>query len=287
MDWDKIKRLFIMLLVVLNAGLFGAIYLQGSHYHMTSEEEAAIFRVLSENHVGIYTDLIYDTPPMRAISVSPATLDPQTLQQAFFDPEEEVRITLQFDQTILASNEKSLILQGNEIQYLNPGGTGKVENFSRQTALETAEAFLLKMDLQGRSEMEVDKVEQNGDRFVVECSERYRNYRLFDSTRTITVSEQGVIMATARYYQVAGFSGEARGICSCDEALLTFLQQRSEQEDTQNIYIEKIELGYRLQSMERMEDGSTFYLVPCYRILTATNGEVCYIDAYTNEIIGE
>lgn len=285
MDWEKIKRFFIMLLLALNGGLFAANHFQGSQYHMTAEEEAAIFQLLSDNHIGIYTDLIYDTPPMRSIGASTVSLDTSVLSSIFFSPEEQVKITLEFDKTVLASDTKSLIVEGNTVQYLNPNGDGPMENYNRETALEAADAFLEKINIYNQPNLEAEKVEQVGDNFVIEYNQRFKDYKIFSNAKTITVSPQGVILATASYYQVENYVDESLPICSCDEALLTFLQKMKEEGVEENVYIEKIELGYRLQEDGRVEDGASLRFIPCYRIITATGGKTYFINAYTNEMM--
>ena len=43
MDWEKIKKIFIYILVLVNIGLFTANYKNTQKYNITDEEEKSVF----------------------------------------------------------------------------------------------------------------------------------------------------------------------------------------------------------------------------------------------------
>ena len=83
MDWEKAKKTFIYLLILLNVVLLGLNYIEGTKYKMTQSEEAAVYKVLSSNGIGIYCDLIKKNKPMRGLSVSAAGTDPEIFKKIF------------------------------------------------------------------------------------------------------------------------------------------------------------------------------------------------------------
>lgn len=285
MDWEKVKRIFIWLLIGLNIGLFGANYITNRQYVMTSAQEKAIYEVLGANGIGMYTDLIKTTKPMRQLSVMVASLETENFKSMFFDKGEEIKITLEFEKTIFSSDSKSLIVQDNNIVFLNPSGSGHIDTFTKETALKAADEFIKNVGMKTGQNIKLESVDYDDGKYVFEYNERYKDFKLFSNAKKITVSENGVIMASAAYYTVQNFVGENRKICACDEALLTFLGEIKKEGKTDGVYIEKIELGYDFQDYGDVADGSKLKLIPCYRIFISGSSKVYLINAYTNEIM--
>ncbi|HCT64139.1 MAG TPA: hypothetical protein DIC60_02505 [Lachnospiraceae bacterium] len=285
MDWEKVKRIFIWLLIVLNIGLFSENYITNRQYVMTSAQEKAIYEVLGSNGIGMYTELIKKTTPMRQLSVFMVPIETESFKSMFFGEDEDVKITLQFDKTIFASDTKSLIIQDNSIVFLNHGGSGELETFTKKTALKAADDFIKRVGMASSENIKLESVDYNDGKYIFEYNERYKDYKLFSNIKRITVSQKGVIMASAAYYKVENFVGESRKICTCDEVLLTFLGEVKKEGKTEGVYIEKIELGYDFQDSGDVADGSNLRLVPCYRIFVSGSSREYLINAYTNQIM--
>ena len=49
MDWNKAKRIIIIMLVALNAALFLANRYYNNSYRLTQAEEEAVYKILSQN----------------------------------------------------------------------------------------------------------------------------------------------------------------------------------------------------------------------------------------------
>ena len=285
MEWSKVKRIFIYFLIVMNIGLFTANWYSNNKYTMSLSEERAIYKVLENNGIGLYTNLIKKTPPMRSLGVSVTTLDYNHYKELVFDSDEKVETTLEFEKTVMASDTKVLSVEGNEIVYLNPDGTGEIADFNKEAALVEANTFLATIDSAAMRNLKVENVEVFDDRFVFEYNERYREYKLFNNEKKIVVSKKGVIMLNAAYYTVSNFVGERREIVSCDEALMVFINAFKKKDISKVVYIEKIELGYDFQSSDEIADGSSIRLIPCYRIITSETDGIYTINAYTNEMM--
>jgi len=285
MEWNKVKKIFIYLLLIMNAGLFVANWYSNNKYTMSLSEERAIYKVLENNGISLYTDLIKDTPPMRSLGVAVAALDYNHYKDLVFDTDEQVEKTFEFEKTVLVSDTKVLSVEGNGIVYLNPDGTGEILNFNKDTALAEANEFLAIISSGTINKLKVENVEVFDDRFVFEYNERYQGYKLFNNEKKVVVSKKGVIMLNGAYYTVSSFVGERREIVSCDEALMTFIDAFKSTDISRAVYIEKIELGYDFQSSGDIADGSSIRLIPCYRIITSETDRVYTINAYTNEIM--
>jgi len=285
MDWEKVKRIFIFLLIGLNIGLFGANYITNRQYVITSAREKAIYEVLGKNGIGMYTELIKKTMPMRQLSVYIASLETESFKTMCFNQDENIQIKRDFDKTIFASNTKSLIVQDNSIVFLNPSGSGAIDKFTKETALAAADDFIKDVGMDSSQNIKLESVDYDDEKYIFEYNERYKDYKLFSNAKRITVSEKGVIMARAAYYTVQNFVGESREICSCDEVLLTFLGEIKKEGKAEGVYIEKIELGYDFQDSGDIADGSKLRLIPCYRIYISGSSEAYLINAYTNEIM--
>ena len=48
MDWEKAKKIVIIVLIILNAGLYGLNYNKNERYKVTQSEEKAIYNVLGK-----------------------------------------------------------------------------------------------------------------------------------------------------------------------------------------------------------------------------------------------
>ena len=56
MEWGNAKQFVIVLLVIINVVLAGLNYRQRQENTMTSAQERAIFEVLSQNGITMYTE---------------------------------------------------------------------------------------------------------------------------------------------------------------------------------------------------------------------------------------
>jgi len=284
MDWEKAKKTFIYLLIALNVLLFATNYFMGAKYKLTQKEEAAVHKVLSDNGMGIYCNLVTENKPMRFLGVSTAEYEADELKGLFFDASEEVQTILEFEQVILESKEKRLEIQDNHVRFYSENGTGEIENFGRQTARDAAEEFVKKIDLTGGKNA-LEKMYQSGDRYVFIFDETFSGYKVFSNSKRVEVTKDGIVYADAAYYNVGNNVGEKLEICGCDEALLTVMYRVVKDGDSIGRYIEDIEMGYDFQSAGENYDPADIKLVPCYRVYVSGEETPYTVNAYTNEII--
>ena len=85
MDWRKAKKIIILMLIIINAALFVANRYYNNDYRVTQSEEEAVYRLLSKNGIGIYTDIISEYRPMRQLDVTVSPPDLDNLRNMFFE----------------------------------------------------------------------------------------------------------------------------------------------------------------------------------------------------------
>ncbi len=286
MDWNRVKSIFIYILIVINICLFVLNYKEGQKYTLTSEQEKAVYELLSNNNIGVYTNLIKKFSPMRQLAVTTPVFDNDSIRSVFFDKNEEIKITVDFDRTVFKGESKTVTLYGNILVFECPDGTGAIENLTQKKAAESAENFINSLTFEGRNNIEMEKVSEYENGYLVEFNELYGKSSVFCSSRNVYITEDGIISMVSEFYNIEGYTGEKRQICSCDEALLTVLYdiKNSGDEMPTGAYIEKIELGYDLQAQSDISQINTLKLVPCYRVFISGFDKPFTVDAYTNEI---
>lgn len=287
MDWNRVKNIFIYILIIINIGLFAINYKEGQKYTVTSEQEKAVYELLSSNKIGIYTSIIKKFSPMRQLSVTTPSFDNDKIRNMFFDQNEEIKITVDFDQTVFKSDTKTVTLSDNVLVFDCPGGTGKIDNFSKKNAAEYASDFIEGISFDsGDRNIELERVSEQENGYNIEFNEIYGDNKIFCSSREVSITSEGVTFMRAEFYNIEGYTGDKREICSCDEALLTMLYsiKNSGKEIPQGAYVEKIELGYDLQTQSDVSQINSLKLVPCYRIFVSGFDRPFIINAYTNNI---
>ena len=254
---------------------------------MTSEEERAVYKLLSDNNIGIYTGLIKKAEPMRQVAVTTPTFNNEDIRNTFFSADEEVKITVEFDSIDFRSDTKSVVIKGNTIFFECPQGTGSIPDFGRKAATDAAQKFISSVSFGYGTNIELEKISDCNGGYRIEYNEVFNNEKIFSSSRTVCVTKDGIVSAEAEFYIAEGYTGERRQICSCDEALLTVMYAVEALEGgvPPGAYIEKVEIGYNFQSGNDISEVSVLKLVPCYRVYVSPVDTPFVVNAYTNSLI--
>lgn len=284
MNWDKAKNIVIVILVLLNIGLMGLNQKEKEKYKLTQDQEKAIYQVMSQNGIGIYTDLISDFPPMRRLTVNIPVLETAQLRCAFFDEKEEIRIAVDFNKTVYQSDTKTMTLENNKVHFECPEGTGTVANYSQETATEIANQFVRRLGF-GTAQYRLSDVIPDQDGFRFEYYDQFSQYKIFSSYNKVTVNQTGIVSVDCAYYEAENWMGEKVSICSPDEAILTLLQEIRKEGFRDGLRIDEMEIGYDFQDTNLIAEGSSLKLIPCYRIILNDQEDPYLINAYTNKLI--
>lgn len=282
MNWEKIKFIVIILLVVLNAGLFGLNFEKSKEYKLSEEQQAAIKTVLADREIILKTELVKSFPPMRQLTVNVPVLEASRIKRQFFADDEEVKTTLEFNKTIMRSDKQIVSIENNDITMECPEGTGPIENFSLETAKESVKQYLLQTGIDTK-QYSLETILEREQGYEFQYFEEFHNYRIFSSSTRVTVTKKGVTALNIAYYQTETFTGEKIEVCSPDEALLTFLREVERSESP--AVIGKMELGYDFQEKSEVAEGNHLKLIPCYHIAVEGREEPYVINAYSNKLI--
>ena len=129
MEWGNAKKFVIVLLVIINVVLAGLNYKQRQGNNMTSAQERAIFEVLSQNGITLYTELPADGASMTRLEVELPDYSKETLERLFFGSE-KTTVTVKDSQVLYRNAYASLALDGAHGLFKKAGvEEGKEGNF--------------------------------------------------------------------------------------------------------------------------------------------------------------
>ena len=287
MEWKAVKNLLLVLLILLNGVLGFFNYRQYQQNVLTSSQERAIYEVLSQNHIILYTDLLTKFPPMRKVSLKAPNYSRDDIKQQFFAGE-ETTITVEFDKTIIKSPQKTLTMEGNQGNIVFTEGTRQSQKITLEQAKKEAGLFVDTLK-KSNEKFEIGSVREIEDGYEITFFQKYKGLWIFANYYKVTVGQNGISSVKLTYFEVEGFTGEKKDICFSDEALLTFLIEVEKEREQTGIYetitVQKMELGYDFKQMEELTADSVAKLVPCYYIYVLGKEEPYRINAYTNEMI--
>ncbi|MGN0136043.1 two-component system regulatory protein YycI [Anaerotignum sp.] len=286
MEWGKAKRFVVILLVLLNIVLAGLNHQQKQENTMTASQERAIFEVLSQNGITMYTDLLTEHAPMSRLKVEIPSYNKETLERLFFGSE-KTTVTRKGTQTIYRGQDAVLTLEGAYGHWEKETIAMGKEDLTRGEAQRTAEKFM-------------DGTEHffgtYGEPMVIEEAEglrvnfygMYKRENVFSNYFSLLVTEGGIREITFNYCPVKGYSGEKQDISYSDEALLTFMREWKKKETKEEATIYRIELGYdQMENSTAAAGMAAISLEPCYRIYLMDEAEPYIINAYTCQIVNK
>lgn len=281
MEWSKAKYFVIILLIILNGALAVLNYQKNQENVLTSSQEKAIFEVLAQNGISLYTELITKFPPMRKVALQIPSYSREDLKNLYFQGE-ETTVSVEFNRIIIKSEQKNLTMEGNKGILNYPNGTADLSSVTLAQAQRLASDFMEALPLKNNSFVMSNAITTE-DGYIVEYFEKYKGATIFASRYRIRITEKGIVRVEFTYFQPDGFTGEKKEVCFSDEALLTFLIEAKKAGMQTPATITAMELGYDFQDVDIME--MTDKLVPVYRIYVLGQEAPFVINAYTNEMI--
>lgn len=285
MEWGNAKKFVIILLVLINVVLAGLNYQQRQGNTMTAAQERAIFEVLSQNGITMYTDLLTEHSPMSRLAVEIPSYNKETLERLFFGSE-KTTVTAKGDQTIYRGQDAMLVLKG-AYGYWEKGNIamGK-EGLTRGEAQRIAEKFMDGTEHFFGTYGEPIVIEE-AEGFRVNFYGVYKRENVFSNYFSLLVTQDGIRKITFNYCPVRGYNGEKQDISYSDEALLTFMREWKKDETKKGeATIYRIELGYD-QMESSSADMAVISLEPCYRIYLMDETEPYIVNAYTCQIVNK
>ena len=282
MEWGNAKRLVIVLLILLNLALGVLNFRQRQENTMTAAQERAIFEVLSQNSITLYTELPTVSRPMPRLLAEVPSYSKETLERLFFDSK-KTTVTVSTDKSVYRGDGSTLTLQGAHGRLERAGVKLGKGSLTRSAAQRMAEKFISQTEFFFGTYDEPVVLECD-DGFEVNFYGTYKRESVFSNYFSLFVTENGVRWVDFSYCPVQGYAGEKRDICHADEALLAFMREWRRSGNAEAT-ISRIELGYdRMENTNASVDG-TVSLEPCYRIYLMEQADPCLINAYTCQIV--
>ncbi|MBQ3031808.1 MAG: two-component system regulatory protein YycI [Anaerotignum sp.] len=283
MEWGNAKKFVIILLVILNAVLAGLNYRQRQENTMTTAQERAIFEVLSQNGIAMYTELPTETSSKSRLQAELPEYSKETLERLFFAGE-KTTVMVRGEQNIYRGETTSLTVNGTYGLLLREDVTEGKGDLSKQEAERIAQKFIDGTEhFFGSYEEPHVSEKENG--YKVDYYGLYKRENIYANYFSFLVTQEGIRRIEFNYAPIQGTSGEKKDLCYPDEALFTFMREWKKGEQTETATIQRMELGYeRIEKNSTAVDGS-IYLEPCYRIYLMDQEEPYLIHAYTCQIV--
>ena len=282
MEWGNAKKFVIVLLVIINVVLAGLNYKQRQGNNMTSAQERAIFEVLSQNGITLYTELPADGASMTRLEVELPDYSKETLERLFFGSE-KTTVTVKDSQVLYRNAYASLALDGAHGLFKKAGVEEGKEGMTKADAQKEAQRFIDGTEhFFGVYDEPVVTEKENGYR--VDFFGLHKRENVFANYFSIFVTRGGIRQIEFEYCPVAGHSGEKKELAFADEALLTFMREWKKNGTAEQATIHHIELGYdKVERSTAAVDGA-IYLDPCYRIYLMEEEEPYLVNGYTCQI---
>ena len=282
MEWTVAKRFVIALLLIINVVLAGLNMKQSQDNTMTSAQEKAIFEVLSQNGITLYTDLNIDAEPMYRLEARVPSYSKEELESVFFNGE-KTKVSVG-TKTVYKGETQTLTLVRDKGTFTDQSIEKGLNILSKEDAIKQAEDKMDEMkSIFGDYDLSyVSKLESG---WRIEFSSVHEDKIIFSNHFSFFVSDEGIFQIDFTYCEIVGISEEKKDIFMADEALLTFMREWNKGEDTQDAAIQKLELGYDLLEQGEAVAGTGLYLEPCYRIYLMEERKPFLVNAYTCQIV--
>lgn len=285
MEWGNAKKFVIILLVLLNVLLAGLNYRQKRENTMSAAQERAIFEVLSQNGITMYTNLPTEQTSMSRLAAEIPSYSKETLERLFFGGE-RTTVTVKNDRTLYRGQEATLTLEGSYGYWQKESVAGGKEGLTAAEAQRTAEKFISGTEHFFGTYGDPMVLEE-AEGFRVNFYGLYKREPVFSNYFSLLVTRDGIREIAFNYCPIKGYSGEKQDISYSDEALLTFMREWKKAEKKQGeATIHRIELGYDQMENNTVSTGmSAISLEPCYRIYVMDETEPYTVNAYTCQIV--
>lgn len=282
MLWERAKNLTLLFFLLINIVLAFFLQADRSRYNVSQEQERAIIEVLKENKISLYSKMIRQFPPMRALTVSGNYYDINALLALFFgDPEKLERLN-EPGKEAYVNGDALLVISNGYISYENPSG---LEGFQtnpadREAAIRLCNDFITQNYPDYQLEETSAITDEDGLRLCYR--QVFKNYIMYANFIEFLVTENGITRIDMKYGEVQDFSGLTQDICSPDEALLTFVQHsRIIYGDTPLLI--KMDIVYDQEEFSTQEHVP-LQATPYYRIYVDNQEVPFMVNAYKNTI---
>lgn len=283
MNWSKAKNIIIIILVAMNIGLlFASQYTKGQN-SLSFEAERSIVKLLNQNGIELYAELPKEFTPMSQLRLANQQMNIDELKADFFDNEEDVKISVELGDTILKKDNKTLTIKQSKIVYDNKDNYSGIDGLDKMMAKKISDQFVKNKLGSSYANYKYFSTHSNSNSYCITYYESYKNYKIISNYIKVNVTNKGITAVELFRYPPENFVGATRQICSSDEALLTFMEEVYPLTDQMNLFVDKMELGYIIET--NSHNATNIVAIPCYIISVEGSDKVYYINAYTNTLM--
>jgi hypothetical protein len=292
MLWERAKNLIIIFLLILNLLLAALLFNEQNRFTLSAERERAVYSVLANNKITMYSELIRSYQPKRALRLSGYAYDTGSLLEMFFGTTDVSRTDDGSEPALqeYRDDKGRLTISNGYITYQrfnDPTGSQAGEAVTADEAAALCEEFISAFFPDYR----LDDVANDG---ILEVTydgylrlvyrQVYDGYFVYRNFIDFLISGNGIEYIEMQFGESVEYDDLPREICAPDEALLTFVQRiRSAHPDTP-IIINAMDIAYNQEEFST-QSGVELEAVPFYRVYIDDNYEPFLINAYTNVCI--
>jgi hypothetical protein len=289
LNTDKVKNVVIVLLVALNAALFGLLQIENNRFRLSAAQDTVIRELFNTNNINIDTLIPRDFRPMRGLYVLPFQHDIDVHAQRFF-PNETPETEVWLNSLILRVGERSLTLEDNVLRYLNPHGYATPAFLERgfrdiEAGRALADEFIQRImppELNFVFDYySVDWDAWDDDLVMFFYRGSFEGRKIQNNHIRVWVGENGIERVSCHLTIIPqGFAAHSREIFSADEALFAVLQTLVRYNDS-DVRVVGMEVAYFLPNVPT--DNELTKAIPCYKIVAEIDNliEIFWVDAYT------
>jgi hypothetical protein len=296
---EKVKNVLIIMLILLNAVIFGLIMADNGKHTLSRAQVSAVERLLRERGIKLAAEIPREHRAMRAMTVIPYVYDFEKLAELFF-PGEDIKIEHPWRKVVAyvfgeeGGRELEWDLESDGISYYNEYGY-TTQKFAQRGYLdieagrELCDAYIQSI-IPHELEFVFNYYEVQDDYVLFDYRGYYEGFVVHSNFIRLLVDDRGIISAKCKFIAIPdGFTDYTREIRSADEAVFALVKDgriRNHQQNDADITIVKIEMVYHIA--DRPAGGeSSAKASPCYNIDFEINGLIVMflVDAYTAEAL--
>ncbi len=288
MLWERAKNLILLFLLILNAFLAVLLYQEQNRYTLTAERENAIIKVLNQNMMTMYSEIIRQFPPMHPVKMSGNVYDTDRLLTVFFGGPENAEPVDEPDMEVFENRDGRLSISNGYISFERFIGPGMAnEPVTPVYAKGLCDGFINQhYPDYALDDSANDGVPQTTEEGYLRLTYRqdFRGVMIYSNFIEFLVTGNGIEQIEMQYGTGVEYDDEALEICAPDEALLTFIQYSRSVYGGTPVIIDNMDIVYNQEEFSAFEDAD-MHAVPFYRVFVKDNYVPFLINAYTNVCI--
>ncbi len=281
MYWDKAKNIVILFLLLINAVLAVLVYTHTDNYTLTSTQLENINKVLSANNVMLYTPVLKEYKPMKAINMLPYSYSNDRLIEIFFTDPEQAKPVIEYGRDIFTDKNSRLTVENGIVTYETQPTYS--ENPLNETDCKSMCNGFLTANSALFPNFVFDKLWETELGFSLRYIQNYRGELIYSNYILFDIIPGGISRIEFSYSKISGYDDKTREICPADEALFVFMQYFRNNFGEKEVFIDRMDIVY-YQEQVSDETGSALKATPCYRFFVSDITEPFLVDAYSTVV---